>query len=609
MHHLLPLPDGPVVLAAESEAAIALAAIPVLGIGCLWVAARLKIPAILLLLPAGVLIGPVSGVLEPEELFGDALFPAVTLGVAILLFEGGLGLRLDKVGGKRNVVVRLVSVGVGVTFAVGLAAAYALFDAPTGELAVLAAVLTVSGPTVVGPILNQVRPREPTRTILQWEGITIDPVGATLALVVLEVVISQNEGPLGGAVDALLTAGAGTIVGLLGAQLLALAIRRQQVPDHLQAAVSFGMLILCYGVAEALQNEGGLFAATVLGVALANQRRVTVAHIAAFNEVLGQLLLAALFIVLGAEVDLGALEHVLLPTLGLTAVLVVVARPLAVWLSTAGSDLATRDRAFMAWMAPRGIVAAATSALFTSQLTDAGVGGEVLAPAAFLVIVATVVLYGLTARPVARWLRIAKAQPTGLALIGAPRWSLGFANELYRNDVPVLVVTTDEVEADQATLEGLLVFTGRLDGEDLAEAVDAVGVHQVVAVADSEELNELGVERLAEVVGRANLFLVQDRAGIGRTLPGGVRSVMARHPFSDDLLREDLAALLDGGWRFTTVESADVAGEGRTIDDTQLVPLVHLPEEGPPEVLTQRTRNQKRTGRLLVLAAPGVHPG
>lgn len=603
-----PLALSAPVLAAGGDVGVAIAAIPVVGIGCLWLASRLRIPAILLLLPAGVLIGPVTGVLEPDELFGDTLFPAVSLGVAILLFEGGLGLRLDQVGGKRNVVVRLVTVGVGVTFLVGLAATNLLFDAPGAELAVLAGVLVVSGPTVVGPILRQVRPREPTRTILQWEGITIDPVGATLALVVLEVVTTQGEGPWDGVLDAVATGAVGTVVGFIGAFVLAFAIRRQQVPDHLQAAVTFGMLVLCYAVAEQLVDEGGLFAATVLGVVLANQRRVTVAHITAFNEVLGQLLLAALFIVLGAQVDLDTLGDVLVPTLALTAVLVVLARPLAVWLSTIGSDLPARDRAFMSWMAPRGIVAAATSALFSTQLEAAGIDGDVLAPATFLVIVLTVVLYGLTAGPVAKRLQMAKARPKGMALIGAPRWALGFANELFRNDVPVLVVTTDQVEAEEAALEGLLVFTGRLDREDLAEAVDAVGVHQVVAVANSEELNELGVERLADLVGRANLFLVQDRTGAGRSLPGGVRAVTARHPFADDLLREDLAALLDAGWRFTTVDTAAVTGDGRRIDPSQLVPLVHLADGRPPEVLTERTRKGVAGGRLIVLAAPGVHP-
>lgn len=596
----------PLLAAAGGDAPVALAAIPVLGIACLWLASRVGVPAILLLLPAGVLVGPVSGVLVPAELFGESFFPAVSLGVAILLFDGGLGLRLDEVGGQRHVVGRLVTVGVAVTFVTGLAAAHLLFSAPAAELAVLAAVLTVSGPTVVGPILRQVRPREPTRTILQWEGITIDPVGATLALVVLEVVTSQGEGPLDGLLDATLTAGVGTAIGLAGAAVLTAAIRRQQVPDHLQAALTFGVMILCFGLANALAGEAGLFAATVLGVALANQRRVTIAHITAFNEVLGQLLLAALFIVLGANVDLGTLGDVALPTLGLTLVLVVVARPLGVWLSTVGSSLPSRDRMFMAWMAPRGIVAAATSALFSLQLDEAGIDGAVLAPATFLVIVATVVLYGLTARPVAARLRLAKAAPRGMALIGGPPWALGLADELFRNEVPVIVVSTDEPEAAAATDAGLLVYTGRLDRDGLAEAVDGVGVHQVLAVADREELNDLGIERLAELVGRRNLFLVPRTGDHTPHQPGAARAVAARRPFADDLGREDLAGLVDLGWRFTTVDVDDLDDDPGAGTSTGLVALVHLREDGVPEVLTGRTRVSARGGRVVALAAPGT---
>lgn len=582
------------------DVGLALALVPTVGIACLWLAARLNIPAILLLLPAGVVLGPATNLVEPRELFGEAFFPGISVAVAILLFEGGLELRLDEVGGTKNIVLRLVTLGVGITFAIGALVGPLLFDAPSEVLLVLAAVLTVSGPTVVGPILRQVRPREPTRSVLQWEGIVIDPVGATLAIAVLELVVAQQRGAESAVLDLLITTVAGVSVGVAVAWTLTRSLRHHLVPDRLQAVVSFGMVIAAYAIAESLYHEAGLFATTVMGVWLANQRKVTIAHIASFNEVIGQLLLAGLFIVLGANVDPDALAHVALPALGLTLVLVLVARPLAVWISTVGSDLVLRDKAFMAWMAPRGIVAAAVSALFALRLEEEGVAAEDLAPATFVVIVATVTLYGLTAKPVAAWLRVAKAQPKGMALIGAPRWALGFADELYRNDVPVLVVTTDDLEAREATHDGLLVFSGRLDYDELAEAVDAVGVRQVVTAANSAELNELGAERLADLVGRANVFTVPNDANEAPRTTGRNRSVTARRAFSKEVDRRKLSARHQAGWRFATLPT-----EGE-LDLAKTLPLVHLLADGTPSIVSDGTRKRFQGGRIIALVAPEI---
>ena len=585
------------------DVGLALALIPVVGIACLWIAARAGIPAILLLLPSGVVLGPVTGLVEPRELFGEAFFPGISVAVAILLFEGGLGLRIDELGGTKNIVLRLVTLGVAITFALGAVVGPLLFDAPSEVVLVLAAVLVVSGPTVVGPILAQVRPREPTRSVLQWEGIVIDPVGATLAIAVLELVVAQQRGAPSAALDLLVTAVAGLGVGVAVAWLFTRALRHHLVPDRLQAVVSFGAVVAAYAGAEALAHEAGLFATTIMGVWLANQGKVTIAHIASFNEVIGQLLLACLFVVLGANVEPDALAHVALPALALSAVLVLVARPLAVWASTVGSPLALRDKAFMAWMAPRGIVAAAVSALFALRLEEEGVAAEDLAPATFVVIVATVTLYGLTAKPVAKRLQIARALPKGIALIGAPRWALGFADELYRNEVPVLVVTTDDLEAREATHDGLLVFSGQLEHDELAEAVEGVGIRQVVTAANSVELNELGAERLAEMVGRANLFTVPASGDEGPRTTGRNRSVTARRAFAKDVDRRALSARHQAGWRFATLTPS-----AEPLDPATTVPLVHVSDDGTPSVVTEGVRQRFAGGRLVALVAPADDP-
>lgn len=580
------------------DVGLQLAAIPAAGIACLWLTSLLRIPAILLLLPVGMLAGPVTGFIEPENLFGEPLFPAVTLAVAVLLFEGGLGLRFDELRGARDVVVRLVSIGTALTFVIGATAAILLFDAPTETALVLGAVLVVSGPTVVGPILALVRPREPVGGVLRWEGITVDPVGATLAIVVVEVVTSDANG-VHGALDVALTAVSGIAVGVGFAFGLSLAIRRHLVPDGLQAVVAFGVLLLAFLVAEELLPEGGLFAATALGVALANQRRVTVAHIANFNETLGQVLLAVLFVVLGANVELDALRDVLLPALALAAVLVVVARPLVVAVSTWRSALGARDRAFMAWLAPRGIVAAAVGSVFAGRLADAGIDSTILAPAAFVVILATVALYGLTARPVAKALGVAKPAHRGLALLGAPDWAVELTAQLRARDVPVLVVTTDRAEADAVRAAGGEIFEGRLDLEGLEAAVESAGVRQVLAAGGSEELRELGLERLALLVGRANIFVVPARADGGEQRRGRVETVRARQAFADEVDLSLIGERRSRGWTVATI-----SGDRLDAQDPAVLPLLHIRPDGRVEVVTQRSLASSFSGDLAALVAP-----
>ncbi|MCC5953482.1 MAG: cation:proton antiporter [Acidimicrobiia bacterium] len=577
------------------EVDLALAVIPVLGVACLWVASQLKVPAILLLLPGGILVGPVAGLVNPDELFGESLYPAVSLAVAVLLFDGGLGLRFDQLE-RRNVVLRLVTIGVGVTFAIGAVGAVVLFGAPTGVAVLLGAVLVVSGPTVVGPILQQVRPREPSGSILRWEGIGIDPIGATLGIIVLGVVLGQGDGWAAVGGNLALTVVGGIVVGGAGAALLSVALRTHRVPDNLQAVVALGMALAVFAVGNELRPEAGLFAATVLGVGLANQRAVTVGHIAQFGESIGQILLAILFVVLGATISLNALADVAGPALVLTGVLVFVARPLAVWLATIGTSVPLRQRAFMAWLAPRGIVAAATSALFTAQLTAAGIDGSVLAPVAFVVIIATVCLYGLTARPVARLLRVTDAPRKGLVVVGAPPWARQLSGLLMDRDLPVVHITLESDERDAALAEGLLVYPGTLEPDELHEAAESIGVRQVLATGSDPALDDLCSDRLAESVGREHVFGVTPADATVASSPGRTRSVRPRRAFSHHTTTEDLRIAWHRGGRFVVLPTGTAAGP----DD---LPVVRLAADLTPSLVTERSRSRPPSEheRLIVL--------
>jgi NhaP-type Na+/H+ or K+/H+ antiporter len=353
---------------------ISLASIVVLGIGAQWLAWRLRLPSILLLLLAGFLAGPVAGVIEPDELLGETLFPIVSISVGIILFEGGLTLRLSDIAGMRRVVFRLITIGALVTWAIVGLGAYYIIGLSAEMSVLLGAIFIVTGPTVVIPLLKHVRPAGRVGSILKWEGILIDPVGATVAVLVLEAITSgrlENGAlapMLGGVLETLVV---GIALGVIGAQFLVQVFKRYWVPEELQNPFAVMIIVGLFTLSNEIQPESGLLTTTVMGIVLANQRQISTRHLSQFKEDIGVLLLSSLFIVLAARVELEQLSNISGRALAFLALLIFVARPLSVLASTARSPLSWRERAFIAWIAPRGIVAVSVASLFALQLTNA----------------------------------------------------------------------------------------------------------------------------------------------------------------------------------------------------------------------------------------------
>lgn len=497
------------VLAAESQLPLTIAIILTLGVGGQWLANRLRIPGVLLLLVSGIMVGPVFELIKPEEEFGaKVLFPVVSLAVGLLLYEGGLGLKIDRLTEGRSVVLRLVTVGALITWLIGWGAARLLFDVSQSAAALIGAILVVSGPTVVIPLLYLARPREPGGSVLRWEGIIIDPVGATLAIVVLDATLNDSE-PRDAALQIGITLGAGALAGVIVAVLALAALHYHLVPDHLLNPVMLAAAIVAYAAANQIAPEAGLMATTMLGLVLANQRRVSNAELTAFSEDVGYLILGTLFIVLGAMVDLDDLMDVLPKALILIAILVFIARPLAVWVSTIGSGLQRNDRLFMAWMAPRGIVAASVATVFSRTLIDEGADPiPELVPIVFATVIVTVALYGLSAPQVARLTRVAKTKPNGIALVSNNRFVIELADQLASNNIAVLIVSTSTEVQREALARGLFAYDRPLDDHDLDLTLDGVGISRAVIITDDENFASHATNHLSEHLGRANLFQV-----------------------------------------------------------------------------------------------------
>jgi NhaP-type Na+/H+ or K+/H+ antiporter/Trk K+ transport system NAD-binding subunit len=492
-----------------SNTLASLSGIVVLGTAAQWVAARLRIPSILLLLTFGLVAGPVTGWLQLDQLFKDLLLPFVSLSVAVILFEGGLSLRFRELRGVSWVFIQLTTIGVLVTWAISAAAARLLLGFDWGLAALLGAILVVTGPTVIGPLLRHLRLSGPAAAILKWEGIVIDPVGAVLAVLVFTALKAGgfHEATTQVAIDLGRTALVGVGLGAIAGAALLWPLRRFWIPDTLQNPVTLAAVFGTFTLANLIQPESGLLVVTVMGIAVANQRSVTVKHLMEFKESLSVLLISSLFIILAARLrreDLLGLDGWDLAFVG---VLVLAARPAAVLASTLGSAVGWRDRVLLAWMAPRGIVAAAVASVFALELSHAGYPlAERLPALVFLVIVCTVLLYGLTAAPLARRLGLARPDPQGVLFLGAHGWVRALALALQEQGCPVLLIDTNWTNISAARLAGLPTYFGSILAERTREEVELGEMGRLLALTGNDEVNSLACLRYIEVFGRGEVY-------------------------------------------------------------------------------------------------------
>jgi NhaP-type Na+/H+ or K+/H+ antiporter len=398
---------------------IRLAGILVLGILAQWAASRVRLPSILFLLATGIVAGPVTGWLDPDELFGDLMLPLVSLSVAVILYEGGLNLKFRELRAVGGVFFLLVTVGVLITWTIGAVAARYLLGFEWSVAALLGAILVVTGPTVIGPILRHLRLRGKVGALLKWEGIIIDPIGAALGVLVFSVVRAgaDSEG-LNVAVGNLgLTILVGAAVGAAAAGFLIAVLSRFWAPDSLYNPLSLMFMFVALTTANHFQDEAGLLAVTVMGIVLANQKLVSIRHVVEFKETLTVLLISCLFIILSARLNVDRLRGLGWSSAAFVAVMIVVARPISVLASTWRSSLTWRERAFLCCMAPRGIVAAAIASVFALSLIEHGYSSAVeMVPITFLMVFVTVLFYGAIAAPLARRLNLTQTNPQGIAL-------------------------------------------------------------------------------------------------------------------------------------------------------------------------------------------------
>ncbi|PQJ29870.1 cation:proton antiporter [Rubritalea profundi] len=500
----------------------------ILGLGILaqWLAWRFKLPSILLLLVFGFGAGQLFGVsidtfLPGEE--GDSIILSlVGLAVAIILFEGGLTLKFSELKESGGPVLRLCTVGVAISFALITAFGIFVFGWNWRVAAILGSILVVTGPTVIAPLLRHIKPSRKMSSIVKWEGIVVDPIGAIMAVLVFQAALAGDVEQAQATI--LYALGVTLLIGVVFAFLLAkvieLLLRKHLIPDFLHSVFLLATIAIAFSASNALQKESGLLTVTVLGIALANQKSVSVKHILEFKETLRTLIISLLFITLSGRVDAASLKDALLPGLGLIAFLVIIVRPVSIFISTVFlRQTNIKERLFLAALAPRGIVAAAVTAIFALELTHAASSVEgfppevieqakLMVPMMFIVIVGTVTIYGLLAAPLANRLGIATKNPRGILFAGADGWIRKLAKALIDDGHEVLLLDTNYSNVAAATVDGIPAKRASILSEYVEEELDFGGLGQLIAGTHNDEVNSLAASEFTHIFGSAEVWQV-----------------------------------------------------------------------------------------------------
>ncbi|WP_062383096.1 cation:proton antiporter [Demequina iriomotensis] len=590
--------------------ATSLVLVLVAGLASQLLAARLKIPAIVVLIAVGLTLGPIAGLVE-VDLAPDELSELIGLGVAVILFEGGMSLRFGEFRRVGKGIGRLTIPGPPVAMLLTAAAAHWVggFDWPVSLVA--GAILVVTGPTVIAPLLRQAGLRRDSAALLKWEGIVNDPTAVTLAFLTFEV-FALSEGGVGEilrglAFAVLVGGGLGAGLGLL----VGVSFRRGWVPAHLKSPLLLVAVLLVAALGNRLQDETGLLAVTAMGLVLGNMRLAEREELLHFKEGLTVVLVSSLFIIIPATLtaeDLRALDWRIV---AFVLVLMFVVRPLTIALVTLRSNVPKPDRVLLGWIAPRGIVAAATAGTFGPSMVEAGYpDGAQLVPTVFLVIIVTVIAHGFTLAPLARRLGLTTGAHNGLLIVGASRFGLALAESLQRLGVQVMIADGRYQSLQPARMASVRTYFGEVLSEHADDTLAQAGVSHVLAATDNDYYNALVARSLGTEYGFHRSFQLSPVEGTGekRALTFERR---ASYAFDG---RSDLASLdahLADGWRIHATKLTKQYGPRefitRVIVDERAVPLGAVDQSGGFRLYSPDQRFVPMPGLTFLYLGPPTH--
>ncbi|BDI59690.1 cation:proton antiporter [Qipengyuania nanhaisediminis] len=597
--------------------ALVIAAIGALGIGAQWLAWRTGWPAIVLMLAAGFLAGPVLGVIDPEAAFGEMLDPMISIGVALILFEGGLSLDLRELRHSGAAVWRLATVGVLIGWALGAIAGFYIAGLVWPVAILFGGILIVTGPTVVIPLLRQANIQTRPNSILKWEGIVNDPTGALCAVIAYEYFRFVQDNPGASLVDVvpplIIAAILAGLIGYAAARLIAYLFPRGAIPEYLKVPVLFTTVIAVFVISNMIEHEAGLVAVTVMGVALANMDVSSIRSIHPFKENVAVLLVSGIFILLASSLSLEDLSYLNpLEPVGLRFMLFLLAllflvRPVTVLLSLLGTSVPWNERLFVAWIAPRGIVLVAISGLFALRLEDLGIeGGQLLIGLSFAVVVATVIAHGFTIGLAARLLGVKGTSRPGLLIVGSTPWTIALAKQMEALKTPVMIVDPSWQRLGAARREGLPFYHGEILNEATEHNLDLAPYQVLVAATDNEAYNTLVCNEFAHEIGRDSVYQLGESADGQDDKHALPPSLRGRALFESGYGVDEVNDKQKQGWVFKKTKLSDEFdyedAREKLPDSATMLLLVR--ESGILRFFTHAARPEPRAGDTIISFVP-----
>ncbi len=503
-----------------------LAGIVILGIFAQWSAWRLKIPAILPLILIGLIVGPFSTFftedgskwIEPlwngeTGIFpGERLFNFISLAIALILFEGGMTLKKEEIKNVGPVIYKLITLGSFITFAVAGVAAHYIIGLNWEMSFLFSALIIVTGPTVISPILRNLSIKKDISAILKWEGILIDPIGALIAVLVFEFISVGSAHGTQYTKEALLEFGKiviiGTSIGFTAAYAFALALKQKWIPHYLINVVALATVLAVFVVSDLFAHESGLLAVVMMGMVLGNMNMEALKDVLYFKEAISILLISLLFILLSANMNMSDLELIFnWQSLLLFGIVVLLVRPFGVFLSTAKSKLKVNEKIFVSWVGPRGIVAAGIASLFGLKLSMQGVEGAVyITPLVFMIVLGTVLLNATTARIMAKITKVLLEKSEGILIVGASPPSRLIAKYLQDEGRSVVLMDSNAKSVEMAKKMDLEAIECDIYSEDLVEDIELSDMGYILALTGSSRINEYAIAKLKPYFGEMGAF-------------------------------------------------------------------------------------------------------
>ncbi len=510
---------------------VELGGIVILGIAAQWLAWKAGVPAILPLILIGLAVGPVAEyfwghkLINPEYdsetghgLFaGEGLFHFVELSIAVILFEGGLTLKRSEIKRVGPAIGKLITLGSLVTFIGGGLAAHFVLGLSWQISFLFGALIIVTGPTVIAPILRNVPLNKNVSTVLKWEGILIDPIGALAAVILYDFirtsmgVQAEGHGAEGFWLETMkqffLVCTVGFSIGFGFAWGLVKMINNKMIPHYLLNVFTLATVVGSFVFAEVITHHSGLLTVVIMGTAMANMNLKEIKEIYDFKESITVLLIAILFILLSANINVPQLELIDIKMMIVFAIVVFAIRPLGVFLSSYGSDLTTKEKLFVSWVGPRGIVAAGIASLFGLKLTNAGVpGAEFITPLVFLIVLGTVLLNATTARFMSRMLGVQQDSSSGIMIVGGGNASRLIGKYLIDSGRDVMIVDTNAQSVEKCQDLGLPAIQGNVYTDDFKDNFDLLSVGFLFAMTGNDNVNKVAIERLQENFGENGAY-------------------------------------------------------------------------------------------------------